>query len=242
MSTADSLYQNIGALSLPISLPVEGTTLDLDPSRHRLIELFATAINAELGTAWTQITNQLPAGHPLKGKSVVQDKLELPPTGFTMKERKPEWPLLALHRDGTGVYEQHTLTYDKLTQPWQLHYVVGPLDTAGVHKLGDVCIAVAKIVKLVIKQRGHKSYEDGAVQWMGTGVSAIDLKSHEGPGPARFAGDDAETPYLAITMALETVELAGDNTEAFPDYAGTSFDIGLGGSDGTIHGLLYAEI
>jgi hypothetical protein len=234
----DSLFQRFGGLELPVE---EDDVTDglrvLDPARNVLIELFRSAINSELSEAWTKATT----GTILAGTSPVEDVLEM--HSGEIKERKGAFPLLMLYRDGTGTYEQHTLFDDRLVQQWQLHYILGPLDIELVRKVGDACIAAAKIVRMVIRDRGHRSYENGAVQF-GDGkgsLSSIELKSQEGPGQASFIGSDDSPLYYAISLTLETTELTGDNLEAFPTFEGASFEIGVGGGEGTIPGLIYAD-
>lgn len=239
-----SSYEKFGGLDLPVfSADVDDTLNALDPAVHTLAELFKAAVNGELSEAWAKVTGNLPAAHPLFASSAVSDTLELEPTPQVMTQRKQAWPLLCVHRTGTATYEHHTMQLVKLTQPWALHYILGPLDIGDLHKLNKVCIAVAKIVDMVIRDRGHRNFESGATQFFeGTSAhfSAIELKSHEGPGQARLAEGGDSLIYYAITLNLETVETVKDKVEAYGDFAGTDYEVGVGDGEGIYPGLIYA--
>lgn len=221
-----SLYESFGALELP---PDVLDMTGLDPARATLAALFSTAINAELAGPWGQATGTLPSTHPLRGTMPVQDVLELEPSPQVMQQRRAGWPLLCLHRTGAGVLEQHTINgqVERLTQPWDLHYILGPLDVAQMRQLADICIAAVKVVRLCIRRRGHPAYLGGALQFFptvtGTApdqvvplfpsasyLGSVELKSYDGPGQAAYAGDEKNVLYYAVTMHLETVEYTTD--------------------------------
>lgn len=241
---ADTLNQSFGKVALPIDADgVDKTLLPLDPARRLLTALFKSAINAELGEVWTKVTDTLPSSHYLRGTSPIEDTLEITPNPGFFRERKEGWPLFILYRDGTGTYEQHTLWRDKLTQTWALHYIVGNVDVAETHKFIDVLVAAAKVIRMVIRDQSHWSYQDGAVQFFPdtSALAAIDLKTQEGPGQASFAGSDSDTLYLAISMTLETVEMVRDDVSAYDDLDGGEFDIGLGGGEGIVPDLISVD-
>jgi len=242
-----TLQERFGGLQLPaLDTVVETTLTPLDPARRILLALFASAINSELGPVWAKVVATLPEGHELKGSTPVVDTLELPPDPKTIGERKEAWPLLALHRSGEGTYEQHTLHVDKLIQKWELHYILGPLAMAEQHKLGDACIAAARIVRMVILEGGHKSFQNGAVQFFDdrASLARIELKSHEGPGPAVFSAAPDAAVYFATTMTLETWEIVKPNLSAYDALEGTDFSINLKNPDegDTIPDFIEAQV
>lgn len=239
-----SLYQGFGGLSLPADAGSGATTLTaLDPARAVLAGLFEAAINAELGTAWTQVT----AGTVLDGTDPVEDVLELPPTGPNMKQRKAAWPLLCVYRDGAGTFEQHAINgqVERLIQPWTVDYIVGPLEIGNVRKLGDIFQAVVKVVRLVIRKRGHPAYQSGALQFFpGHGyIGAIDLKSYDGPPhyQARFAGSEDGTVYHAVSMHLETAEYSRDLDGQDGVVDAMDLQVNGGGGEGLIGALVTAN-
>ena len=130
------------------------------------------------------------------------------------------FPLLAVHRSGVAQYAMHTLELGRLTQPWSLHYILGPLDIIEGRQLKDICVAVAKIVGRVIKRRGHAAYQGGRLQFFGdvagepAPFSSVRLVSHEGPGQAVFGGNESAVLFWAIEMRLETTELTRDDPDA----------------------------
>jgi len=255
MSRQDSIFQGFGALKFPLNSDdiTDGLT-PLDPARKILIDLFEAAINAELGNVWQKvvgrsaapaITGQLDGGnaHPFFDTLPVAFKLELEPNATTLLQLKPKFPMLCVHRAGTGTFEPHTLEEDRLVQPWDVHYVLGPLDVADLRKVADICVPIAKLLRMVVRQRGHKSYQSGALQFFpgAGGLMAVDLESFEGPGQARFAGDESGTLYYAMTAHLKTSELTSDDNSVFPDAEGTDFQIGVGNQLEILPGLIYAS-
>ncbi len=240
----DSLFENFGGLRLPITSDKVDTNLSaLDPARAVLANLFSAAINAELGAVWSKVTATLPADHKLKGTKPVEQTLELPPNADTLGQIKEVWPVLAVHRAGEGLYDQYTLYNDRLTQTWNVHYILGPVGIAEERKLGDICVAVAKTIRMVIQLGGHSAFESGAVQFFDdkAALAYINLKSQEGPGQAQFVAKDEASPlYYAITLTLETWEITQDNLDGYPDFSGMSLNVGVGGTEGTAQ-LIFAD-
>ena len=211
MSIAESMLQKFGGLVLPPSGDAETGGASLDPARDMLLEFFQAVINSELGDAWTTSTAGLPADH-LVGKSVAPIALCYPdePTQQLLTQARVAFPILALHRSGTGVFGDYGFERDKLTQTWRLHYILGPLDVIDRRKLKDFGVAAAKAIRLAIRQRKHKAYQDGALQFFGdtSALAGVELQSFE-VGPAVFTGGDSGSPFWAAEMVLETVELSG---------------------------------
>ncbi len=232
MPLDESSLETLGGLTLPAVEDSENATLaSLDPGRDILLALFAAAINSELGAAWTAVTNTLGAGHKMQGTSPVQSTLPDEPTEQYLTQVKKVFPLLALHRMGAGTYTQLTLETIRLVQPWKLYYILGPLDVIDSRKLKDACVAVAKIVAIVIRDRKHLAYEDGDLQFFDL-FSSIRAVSHEGPGQAAYAGDSSTVIFWAIEINLETIEKSDyvDGSEA--DFEALDVTAGVGGSDG----------
>lgn len=241
MSIADSLFESFGGLALPIT--AEGVTdnlTSLDPAKSILLNLFASAINSELGSVWTKVSDLVPT---LKGTKPVQYLLELPPDADTLQQLRVTFPLLSICRTGTGEYDEYTLFNDRLTQQWSLYYILGPVGIAEERKLGDICVAIAKTVCLVIDLGGHPSYEGGAPQFFGdrAALSRIILKSVDGPGQAAFTNKDEAAPlYYAIGMNLETWEVSENNLEGYTDFQGVDFTVSSESDEGTIP-LIFAQ-
>jgi hypothetical protein len=247
----ESLYQKLGGLDLPVMAGDVGVSglAALDPGRDLLLALFASAINSELGDAWTVALGNVGGARANLGASPVTDTLPDEPTEAVLQQRKCRFPLLALHRSGTGNYDQVTLELGRLTQPWTLHYILGPLDVIDARQLKDVCVAVAKIVALVIRKRGHKSYQNGALQFFGANspddaspFTSLRIVSHEGPGQAAFGGDTSSTIYWAIEIRLESTEVTSDAEGADScDLEGMSLTVGLGGGEGVLPSAIVAK-
>ena len=248
MTEPAHIYEQIGGLTLPPAVSDEPTLIDLDPARDKLLALFKAGMNAELGDRWAAAVKGLATKHPLYNSKPVRDALSLEATLAHMQQREAGFPLLCLHRSGRGDYEPHTLDSEKLIQPWQLSYILGPLEIADVRRFGDACIFFSKLVSAILRRRGHPAYQGGAMQFFGGSdlaeVGAIRIVSHEGPGQAHFAGSDPNgTTYYAITINLETIEYARQNAdgESCP-LQGADYDFGLGGApEGIARGLFYSS-
>lgn len=243
-----SLGERFGTLSLPVDLATvkaERRLTVLDPGRRLLCDLFQAAIRAELQAAWTEACKGIPPEEKISATDPCADVLELEPTGPVMGQRQAAFPLLAVYRSGEGRYETDTIYSDKLTQPWTVDWVLGPLSVARAHNLGDAAVAIAKIINRVLSLAGHPAYESGAIQFgADTSFGSIRLVSHEGPGQARFAGDESGTVYWAITLKLETTEHVDEGAAAlnFGLFEGADYEVGVGGTpEGVLPGLVYAS-
>ncbi len=240
-----SLLQTFGATAFPaVEDSDNGALTSLDPGRDMLLALFAAAINSELGAAWTAVTDTLPAGHRLRGTSPVEDTSPAIPTEQNLTQRKAGWPLLVIHRDGRGEFTDYTLELDKLTQPWKLHWIVGPLDIIDQRKILDVGQAIAKILRLVVRKRGHKAYQSGALQFFGdTGAfSSVELTGYVGPDQAGFAGDKSTTFFWAVEADFVTQELSGyvEGSDG-ADLEAMDLILGVGGGEGTLPDAVLAS-
>jgi hypothetical protein len=209
-----SLYETIGGLSLPVDLtPVRAdrTLTSLDPGRRILADLFKAAIEAELGDAWRLAAYRLPDDGDISRQTPVADVLELPVTPAVMQERQSKFPLLAVSRSGRGVDEQYSLEVTQLRQPWTVEWILGPADVATAFQLLDTATAIWKIVRGVVRRKGHPAYEDGAIQFgeESSPFSMVRVTGHEGPGQSQFvSGDKAAATYWSVTISLETLELS----------------------------------
>lgn len=234
MTIPNSAYQTFGKLSLPISEDdITDSFSVLDPVRDRLLALFTAAVNDEFGSAWTTVTATLPTGSKLIGTSPVQDSHPGEPTQSLMTTRKAGFPLLCLHRTGEPVFEQYLMDQDKLTSQWHMHWILGPLDLEEQRKLLDLGQAIGKLVKMVERDFGHRSYESGANQFESAtgGLMSLRLLTHTQPGAAGFADDDQNLTYWAVRYTLETTELVTDLTDHEADLEGLDFSADVGGAN-----------
>lgn len=240
----DSLVGSVGGLVLPLN-PADITTTGLtplDPARSKLIALFRTAIVYELGAAWALVTAGLPDTHALAGTEPVEDTLELEPLPNVMQQRKSAFPLLCLHRVGPRTWQQHTIENRRREQQWNLHYIMPALDVADLRRFGDAGLLVETVIERVIRQRGHKAYESGALQFFAdtSGLGSVDIVSSEGPGHSRFGGGDDSPVYYATTMTLATTEYSNDDAEEFGEFEGVDYSLGVGNATEIMPDLIQA--
>lgn len=235
----DSMLRTWGGLELPAEAGdlSENALTSLDPGRDVLLALFASAINSELGEAWTAAVATLPSTHPLYGTQPVEDTLPFEPSAHVMTERKAGFPLLSLSREGTATVEEYTLEKDKLTQQWTLCYVLSPLDVLDKRKLGDMMSAVPKVVALAIKQRGHASYSS-SLQFFDHFASIRMTGSQV--GNVQFA-ENSPIFWHICEMTLETVEITGYRDGAFGIAEAVDYTIGVGGDEGVQPSLVLGS-
>lgn len=245
MPLDESLLQRFGGLQLPAEANETDSTLtSLDPARDTLLALFAAAINSELGAAWTAVVRDLPVDHRLSGTSPVQSTLPFIPTEQHLLQVKKGFPILCLAREGRGEFADHGLELDKLTQPWKLHWIIGPLDVIDQRKILDIGQAIAKVLRLVIRKRGHKAYQSGALQFFDdtTPLSSVELTGFVGPAHAGYAGDASTVIFWAVEADLVTTEISAD----LEDSGGCDIDaldlmLGVGDETEIVPAMVIAQ-
>ncbi len=234
----EHIYGRIGDLTLPIPVgTVTGSLTALDPVRSRLLALFKAAISAELGPAW----NAAAVTTPLATRQVVQSTLEFEPTAAILQQSKHELPILALHRFGDATYENETLEIDRVTQNWLLHYILGPLEVGHARLLADILTAVPRVIVPVVRHRAHPAFEGGKLQFFPDqgGLASLRVVSSQA-GQATYA-ERSETLYYAAVVQLQSTERFIDVPDAFGPFDAVSYDFTIGGGEGLIPGLLYAD-
>ena len=157
--------------------------------------------------------------------------------------QEAEFPLLCVYRTGEPAFDHVTIEEERITQDWGIDYILGPLDVDDIPKLGDICGAVGKAVRLVIRQRGHKSYENGALQFYPDqgGFATIQLLSQLGPRQASFPDDESETLYFSVNFRVRTTETSNDDLGAFGPLEAIDYSLGVGDSDEIIPDLVQAD-
>jgi len=241
---ADSIVDQTGGLVFPLNAADYTNTLaPMDPARSRLLALFTAAINYELADVWKKITDGLPPNHKLFGTRPVQDTLELRPSPSVMQQRKAAFPLLCLHRSGRAAWDFYTLEIERRIQDWSLLYILPALDVQDQRRVGDVLLTVPAIVRRVIRNHGHKAFEDGKLQFFGdaSGIGAIRLVGQTDIGNAPFS-EGADAPiYYTIVCELQTHEYTQDSAEEFGEFEGADFTIGTGEADDILPDFIEAS-
>ncbi len=232
------MLARFGGLTLPAVADEDtGTLASLDPARDQLLAFFESVINSEFAEAWATAAAALPTGHPFSDLATpIADTFPDEPIQQVLTQRSTRFPLLALHRSGAATFEDFVLDRDKLTQPWTLHYILGPLDVIDQRRFKDLCQAIPKTLRMALRQRKHLSYQDGALQFFGntSSFASIDLVSYAA-GNAVFADGDNAVRYYATEMALQTTELS-DHIEGSDETTleGADLRLHLGNDDGLL--------
>ncbi len=234
----DTVFARHGATIFDGSALGYSDTLEpLDPGRDILLALFKKAIESELGSRFDVVT----ASTVLVASEVVEDSLPLRPNPELMQQRKAAFPLLCVYRSGTATIEEHTLEIDKITQPSEVVYTLGPLPASDIRKLGDILSAIPKLVQLVIKRRGHPEFDSGALQFFeGKGhFASVRAVSYE-TGQAQF-GDAGSPTYWTCQVNIETTELADGLPGETTDLVGAGYSIGIGNEGGVLPDALNID-
>lgn len=237
MISPNSIYRSVGDARFPFSSsdlnPSEGAITDA--VQETFLALFKAAINDELGDVF-QIAS---IGTTLAGQPPVADIWAGPLTPQVMKQRKATFPILAVYRTGTANWTERTLDVLQLTQQWGIDYVMGPLGTAEIERVGRICHKIAILLQLVLWQRGHKSYQGGALQFGDvSNVTMAWVESHE-LGQAKFVNDDGSVIYYGLSAKMTTLEVDSD-LNPYPPLTGATFTLGMGSPDGVLPDQIIA--
>lgn len=237
----DSLYQRTGQMRMPATAAdIDDALLTLaplDPARDTLLELFEAAINFELGAAWAKVVAVVPQ---LSGKLPVNDTVPGPPSAELMLQRKADFPLLFVSRDGDGVYEQHSLALRQLRQTWEVHYALLPVEAGEMRKIQDVLTRVGDVIDATIERGGHPAYRGGSQVLYSAGFAAIDLKKVR-KGQARFATDQHSPTYVMLSGEIESTEVRVPLDGTATDWRSTGYSVSTGNADGLIQPFMQAE-
>lgn len=230
----DSLYQRIGEMRMPTKASdvsdFDLTLAPLDPARDTLLALLAAAINLELGPAWAIVAAVVPG---YVGKQPVQDTWPGPPSAEILLQRKADFPILFVSRDGDGTYDDFSLQRRKLTQAWELHYVLSPLTVGDTRKLQDVLTRVGTVINATIERGGHPAYQGGAKVLFSAGFATMAV-GRTRRGQARFVQGDNAPTYWMFSADIESTEIQAPLDGVATDWRGVGWSVGTGNADGMI--------
>jgi hypothetical protein len=184
-------------------------------------------------------------GSALSGSAPVQQKLPALPEAEILAQMKVGWPLLAVGpSDNTAGSEPFSIDQTKLTQRWDVDFILCPHAIAGEIKFRPVLRAVDKVLRLTVLEGGHRAY---LTRTNGNFEHAANVLTDSGDdccgfyaarvvesfsGPARFVKDGPR--FLAASITLETEEiseyLAGDEDGESVPLEGASGDFGYDAS------------
>jgi hypothetical protein len=237
MTSLNTMNQAMGGHVLPIDASAISTTLaPADPARDALLDFVRTVLNDELGEAWVKASSSARA---VFGKDPVADVWPGPPSPEIVTARKCDFPALFLSRDGVAQIDQFTLTRDRITQSWGLHYIMPALDVGQRRQVEDMLSRVLSTTVLALRAMRHKAYQSGAYWMQGVGLSAIFVRTAQA-GQARFAEDQASPHYPAMSIMLETWEL-WRSTDPGVDATGATFKASLSDGSTTIPNLVVGQ-
>ncbi|HEY3495278.1 MAG TPA: hypothetical protein VGK73_11355 [Polyangiaceae bacterium] len=214
-----------------------------DPVRLVLLDLFRAAIINRFSLTWATVVAEIPGLSATT--SAVEDFYLAPLTEQLLQERKFAFPFLLFDRVGTAEYADATLTEEKTTQQWDLHWIVGPLRIGELYRLRS---ALNKLLPDLIKDvcgRGgvHPAYNDGQSVFGPGGIplGSMRLVNHNADAlPVQNAGN--VTLYHGVTMRIETTEFDAEPVDAYPTFLTAAVSIAVGGYEGLIPDFIKREV
>jgi hypothetical protein len=241
MTAAQSPYRKFGRLELPLQRTRARDLRSLDPAHQILLDLFAAAIACELEPVWADAV----IGSALRDSEPVQQKLPALPEAEVLGQMKVGWPLLAVGpSDAAAGSEPFSIDQNKLTQRWDVDFILCPQAIAGEIKFGPVLRAVAKILRLTVLEGGHRAY---LTRTNGNFEYAANVLTDNGDdccgfyacrvvesatGIAKFVKDGPRFLSASITLESEEISdfLAGDEDGESVPFDGATADFGYDGS------------
>lgn len=245
--SANTINQRVGVFEFPYSdTDVDDTELTVtDLAQSTLLALFQAAINDELTGVFAKVAAGTALDHDSLPLIPVRDVWPGRWSPQVAKQRKTNFPVLALYRTGQAEWNELTLGTDQLTQKWGLDLILGPLDVGDSQRIERILPRIGVLLQRVIRQRGHKSYQSGACLWgvqEEGSLSSIWIDQQE-MGPAQFVGDDGGVTYLGFSAQLTTTEVDSDVAGTYGDpLQQMTLTVALKGGDGTtIPAFIIAE-
>src|SRR5690348_3301705 len=192
--SANTINQRVGVFEFPYSdTDVDDVQIDVrDKAQDTLLALFQAAINDELTGVFAKVATGTALDHDSLPLIPVRDIWPGRWSRQAAKQRKTNFPLLALYRTGQREWTELTLGTDQLTQKWGLDLGLGAIDVGDQQRLERILPRVAVLIQRVIRSRGHKSYQSGACLWgiqSSGSLASIWLDQHD-MGTAQFVGED----------------------------------------------------
>lgn len=206
----------------------------LEPGVDILLALLKAGINADLQPAWTDAAT----GTQLEGRAPVQNTFPFSPTPELMRSAKMEFPVLFCHPIEDPTTAKHTTTQSRITQRWALEYIMGPLTTEEIRKIGGAIRYVQKIVNGIAENGGHISYalDGNSVQASqvligeGAGTCGFDtFKYVSATPPGAIAFSESGPTYWGTVMIVESTEpVVSSTASADVAHTGGRFFLGTG--------------
>lgn len=145
--------RTVGLTALPTTNTGAATLAYLDPAQDILIALLKTAINNDLGPAWSSAA----LGTQLSGRNPVASTFPFSPDDKLLLEVKPQFPILCVDR-ARKQKKSFTRQYDAYDSTWEIDYILGPLTVEEKRKIGAAIHVVENIVQQICKVGGHPAY------------------------------------------------------------------------------------
>lgn len=225
-----TIADGFGSTRFPVDPALVGsdvTAAALDPGQDAIIGLLKAAINADLGEAWSRLTQGLSFNHftrkiNLSESAPVNFTIDALPDSGAATQQLFDWPVLAVYPVGSPESFELTMSLEAERQNWAVAYIIGPLDVAWQRKLGrGFCRLVYRSIRRAIWNGYHPAFQSGKRQFFGQ-YSEIKTLGCDGPGVMELPAKDGVLGYYGIVVNLQTVERSfhdeADETEDPSNY------------------------
>jgi hypothetical protein len=213
-----------------------------DPVRAALLALFRAAIIYRFSLVWPTVAATTPLAATA---TAVVDWFPAALTVEFFQQRRCKFPLLLLDRVGTAEFTDETDNLERKTQPWDLNWILGPLDVADLHRFrAALTRIIPDLVNDICSQGGiHSSYNGGNAIFGigGIPVGSMRLANHNADAMP-IAGGGNERLYHGVTMRLETTEYDVESTDDYPDFLHADLGVNVGGFEGLVPGFLHRQV
>jgi hypothetical protein len=238
VTAANSLHRRFGRLELPLAQSRAASLAALDPAQTILLDLFSAALNAELATVWRAAV----AGTALElAATPVVTKLPAVPDAAKLQQMKAEFPLLCVARSASrpATGDQLSIDLPRLTQLWDIDYLLCPLTAGNEIRLTPILQAVDKIIRSVVEEGGHMAYatrsNDGFTYAEGvlgddgdTTCGFFSCSVQESAfGPARISRDGPSFQACGLTLRTEEISRYREADGVSVPFLGTTGTFGI---------------
>lgn len=197
----------LGGTRLPLPLPGPEALTDQDPGRDRILAVVKAALLAELAGRWPAAVDQT----SLAGRLPVESAFPHEPTEEFIQTNKAKLPALFVYSAPETTFSDHTLMEKQGTREIAVDYVLGPLKSDEMRRVGDVFRVFSALLSYIVEERGHEAFLAGpgnrprnVLTGDATGFSDLRLRS-VATGKAKFS-EDSPTTYAAASATLAVQE------------------------------------
>lgn len=208
------IFAKIGQTQFPVDPPTEDITSlakYLDPLQDELINFLVSEIRKELDPIFLKAISNTSL---YNAQSIIETVLPIAISPQVLNTYNASFPIFSLSRASEATYAEYSLAQSKLTQNWDLTYILGALDLDAERKLSSILSAISKVTKLSLKRNAYNKFEN---------ILSITPTTSR-VGRAAFSDTPNSPNLLVLEMNIITEELTED-TDCYPDLYDVDWEI-----------------